>query len=59
MVNALLGRKLRDRRATPLRGFGTLRLLEVEWDMVTGKLLFFDFNQSLREAIYESVRGDW
>ncbi len=54
---AAIAAELRERGATPIRGFGMLRLLDIDWVSVQGKLVYFDFNESLREAVVEHVHG--
>jgi hypothetical protein len=44
--------------ATPLRGLGLLRLAEVDWVSVSGKLVYLDFDEPLRETLVAEVRGE-
>jgi len=55
---ATIASELERDGATPLRGFGVLRLLEVDWISVQGKLVFLDFDEGLRETLVGAERGE-
>ncbi|HEY4179365.1 MAG TPA: hypothetical protein VGM90_21120 [Kofleriaceae bacterium] len=44
--------------STPLRGLGTLRLLDVVWGSAHGKLVYLDFDEALRETMIAHERGE-